>query len=196
MMLHRFGRRTGTVRKTIFCAALLGAAAALSSAHAAETIEALIDRDIRLASTQYAMLLERGKDQAGFPRSDEQGTLKTVGAGDWTAGFFPGSLWYLFEATGNPAWRDAAVRYTALSAPAKFDKSQHDVGFMLGSGYGNGYRLTGNPAYRDALLAGATTLMTRYNPQVGALQSWNVGARSAWTYPVIIDNMMNLELLT
>jgi hypothetical protein len=63
---------------------------------------------------------------------------------------------------------DAAVRYTALTAPAKFDNSQHDVGFMLGSGYGNGCRLTGDPACRDALLAGATTLITRYNPQVGA----------------------------
>jgi unsaturated chondroitin disaccharide hydrolase len=195
-MFHRSDRRTGTVTKTIFCCALLSAAAAVSSARAAETVQALIDRDIRLASTQYTMLLARSKDQPGFPRTDEHGTLRTVGAGDWTAGFFPGSLWYLFEATGNTSWRDAAVRQTALTAPAKFDKSQHDVGFMLGSGYGNGYRLTGDPAYRDALLAGATTLMTRYNPQVGALQSWNVGAHSAWSYPVIIDNMMNLELLT
>src|SRR5206468_3614074 len=75
-------------------------------------------------------------------------------------------------------------------------KTQHDLGFMLGAGYGNGYRLTKDPAYRDALLAGATTLMTRFSPKVGAIQSWDVRPGGAWAYPVIVDNMMNLELLT
>jgi hypothetical protein len=156
----------------------------------------MVDRDIDLATKQYTVLLKRMQDRSGFPRTVDQGAVTTVGVKDWTAGFFPGSLWHLYEATGANSWRDAAARYTALTAAAKFDKSQHDVGFMLGSGYGNGYRLTGNPAYRDALLAGATTLVTRFNPKVGAIQSWNVNASSAWAYPVIIDNMMNLELLT
>jgi uncharacterized protein YyaL (SSP411 family) len=34
--------------------------------------------------------------------------------------------------------------------------------------------------------------MTRYNPNVGATRSWDFGE---WSFPVIIDNMMNLELL-
>jgi unsaturated chondroitin disaccharide hydrolase len=186
--------RLRALTKTISCLVMLGAA--VSSAGAAESVEALVARDMKRAAGQYTLLLERMQDRSGFPRTVEQGALKTVTVADWTAGFFPGSLWYLFEATGDTAWRAAAERYTARTAPAKFDKSQHDLGFMLGAGYGNGYRLTGNPAYRDALLAGATTLMTRFHPQVGAIQSWNVNARSAWTYPVIIDNMMNLELLT
>jgi len=155
----------------------------------------MIDRDFRTAGAQYATLLDKVQGQPGFPRTYEQGKLTMVGPRDWTSGFFPGSLWYLFEATGDAKWRSAAERYTLLTAPAKFDKSQHDVGFMLGAGYGNGYRLTGNPAYRDALLAGATTLITRFNPKVGAIQSWDVWANTTWAYPVIIDNMMNLELL-
>jgi hypothetical protein len=79
-------------------------------------------------------------------------------------------------------------------ASAKFDKTQHDLGFMIGDSYGNGYRLTSDPGYRDALLAAATTLLTRFNPTVGSIQSWEA-ANGKWMFPVIIDNMMNLELL-
>ena len=189
-------QRRETWTKTISLIVMTVATAMAIPAHAAESVAAMVERDVARAAAQYTLLLKNMQDRPGFPRAFEQGSVTDVSVKDWTAGFFPGTLWYLFEATGMPAWRDAAVRYTALTAPAKFDKSQHDLGFMLGSGYGNGYRLTGDPAYRDALLAGATTLMTRFNPKVGAIQSWDVSQRSAWTYPVIIDNMMNLGLLT
>jgi len=193
-MLQASARRTARAAKTIYRALML-AGAATTAAHAAEPVAAMIDRDFRAAGAQYTTLLDQAQGQTGFPRTYEQGRLTMVGPRDWTSGFFPGSLWYLFEATGDAAWRSAAERYTALTSPAKFDKSQHDLGFMLGAGYGNGYRLTGNPAYRDALLAGATTLITRFNPKVGAIQSWDLWANTTWAYPVIIDNMMNLELL-
>ena len=195
-MFDHPARCPGDATKTIFSSVLLGVAMTAFPAHAAETVQAMVERDIALASSQTTQLLASMQNRTGFPRTVEQGELKTVTVGDWTAGFFPGTLWYLFEATGNASWRAAAAEYTARTAPAKFDKSQHDLGFMLGAGYGNGYRLTGNPAYRDALLAGATTLVTRFNPKVGAIQSWNVNEGSKWVYPVIIDNMMNLELLT
>jgi rhamnogalacturonyl hydrolase YesR len=193
-MLQASAWRATRTAKTIYRALILAGVTA-TAAHAAEPVSAMIDRDFRAAGAQYATLLDKAQGQPGFPRTFEQGKLTMVGPRDWTSGFFPGSLWYLFEATGDAKWRSAAERYTLLTAPAKFDKSQHDVGFMLGAGYGNGYRLTGNPAYRDALLAGATTLITRFNPKVGAIQSWDPWANTTWAYPVIIDNMMNLELL-
>ncbi|MES2900735.1 MAG: glycoside hydrolase family 88 protein [Pseudomonadota bacterium] len=160
---------------------------------------ALIKRDLAIASTQYTILLEKVKGKPGFPRTVENGEVKMVGVRDWTIGFFPGSLWYLAEATGEPKWRAAAAQYTAASAPAKFDNSNHDLGFML-SGFTHGLRLgfgtpEGAPSYRDALLAGATTLATRFNPRVGSIQSWNIPKDKDWTFPVIVDNMMNLELL-
>ncbi len=37
-------------------------------------------------------------------------------------------------------------------------------------------------------------LSTRFNPNVGCIRSWD-HHRDKWQYPVIIDNMMNLELL-
>jgi uncharacterized protein YyaL (SSP411 family) len=186
-------RHTTGTAKTFACGITLIAAS--TQAMAAEPIADLIKKDFQAAAAQYRTLLTATQGKPGFPRTVENGALKNVGVGDWTAGFFPGSLWYLFEATGDQAWKTAAIRYTLDTAPAKFDKSQHDLGFMLNSGYGNGLRLTGDPSYRDALLAGATTLITRFNPKVGAIQSWDVRPGGAWAFPVIIDNMMNLELL-
>ncbi|RZA34112.1 MAG: glucuronyl hydrolase [Lysobacteraceae bacterium] len=175
---------------------LASAASVASPATAEESSAQLIRRSIATASTQYTTLLAQSQGKPGFPRTLENGEVKLVEVKDWTAGFVPGSLWYLFEATGKASWRAAAADYTARMAPAKFDKSQHDLGFMLGASYGNGYRLTKDPAYRDALLAGATTLVTRFNPKVGSIQSWDLWKNTTWTFPVIVDNMMNLELLT
>ena len=74
----------------------------------------------------------------------------------------------------------------------KHNKGTHDLGFMLYCSFGNALRLTGDTAaYKEILLTGAESLITRYNPTVKAIRSWE-----GWTYPVIIDNMMNLEFLT
>ncbi|MDR7049371.1 rhamnogalacturonyl hydrolase YesR [Duganella sp. 3397] len=182
---------------------LIGLGLAFSMAagplYAAETKDDLIARDIALAARQYSTLLENIEGKQGFPRTMEDGEISMVSTRDWTSGFFPGALWYLAEATGDAKWRTAAARYTANTASAKFDKSTHDIGFILNCGYGNGLRLdeygAGGIAYRDALLAGATTLVTRFNPKVGSIQSWNLRPDQDWKFPVIVDNMMNLELL-
>ena len=192
-MFHPSARPARRVAATLSCAQAFVAAGA--AAQSPEPVAAMVARDLQAAATQYGGLLERVRARPGFPRTVEHGDVKTVGPLDWTSGFFPGSLWYLYEATGDAKWRSAATRYTAETAPAKFDKTQHDLGFMLGSGYGNGLRLTGDPAYRDAMLAGATTLLTRFNPKVGSIQSWDLWPNSTWAFPVIIDNMMNLEML-
>ncbi len=168
--------------------------AAAAPARAAEPMADVIRKDFAVAASQYSLLLDKVKDKPGFPRTVVNGEVKMVGVRDWTIGFFPGSLWLLSEATGDAKWRSAAAQYTAASAPAKFDKTNHDVGFML-SGFSQGLRLGADPAYRDALLAGATTLVTRFNPKVGSIQSWSTRAEKDWTFPVIVDNMMNLELL-
>jgi len=152
-----------------------------------------VDAAIAAAAEQTAGMLAQLQGRTGVPRTFEKGQLKLVGATDWTCGFFPGELWLLYEATGDARWREAATRYTALVEPAKNLRSTHDVGFMLNCSFGQGLRLTGSAAYRDVLLTGAASLATRFNPTVGCIRSWDFGA---WKFPVIIDNMMNLELLT
>lgn len=127
------------------------------------------------------------------PRSFIDGKLKLVGAQDWTSGFFPGSLWYLFEYTQEAKWKTAAQRYTEGLESLKDFRGHHDVGFMLNSSFGNGYRLTQDPRYRSVLIQGAQSLTTRFAPAVGMIRSWDY---PPWQFPVIVDNLMNLELLT
>lgn len=127
------------------------------------------------------------------PRTQENGKLKLVKGSDWTSGFFAGELWLLYEYTGKQQWLTAAKKYTALLEEQKFNGGTHDLGFMIYCSFGNGYRLTGDTAYRSVIVQAAKTLCTRFNRATGVIQSWNKNDR--WNYPVIIDNMMNLELL-
>lgn len=129
------------------------------------------------------------------PRSvNEDGTPHIVKSSDWTSGFFPGCLWYGYELTGNEQLKEAAVDYTWRVEDQKFNGRTHDMGFKVYCSFGNAYRLTKDPIYRDVLIQSAATLITRFNPTVGCLRSWDHN-KDKWDYPVIIDNMMNLELL-
>ena len=119
---------------------------------------------------------------------------------DWRSGFFPGTLWYLYELTGDSTLLPYARKYTEAVADAQYLKWHHDVGFMIGSSFGNGYRLTGDSAYACAVVEAAKSLSTRFRPNAGIIQSWDVDPGSereakGWACPVIIDNMMNLELM-
>lgn len=129
------------------------------------------------------------------PRAlNADGSLHLIPSRDWVSGFFPGTLWFMYQFTGQPKWKEAAEKYTVRLEQEQFNGGTHDMGFKMMCSYGKGYELTGNPAYRDVLIQSARTLITRYNPVVGAIRSWDHN-RDKWQYPVIIDNMMNLELL-
>ena len=139
------------------------------------------------------------KDGAGqslvSPRSIEKdGKLKMVRSKDWCSGFFPGCLWYIYEQTNHDKWKKLAEKYTSKIADQQWNGGTHDMGFKMYCSYGNGYRLTKDAGYRDILIQSAKTLITRFNPKVGCIRSWDHNA-DKWDFPVIIDNMMNLELL-
>jgi unsaturated chondroitin disaccharide hydrolase len=154
----------------------------------------VINSAFATSAKQYEWMIAHLPENAHLPRTFEHGKLVQTTARDWTRGFFPGSLWYLFEATGDAKWRASAERYTALLESDQHNNWTHDVGFILYCSYGNGLRLTGNPAYRDILLNGAKAASSRYYPSVGAIKSWDRSV-AGFKFPVIIDNMMNLELL-
>ena len=173
---------------------LLALVAGLRAAEPA--LPAVIDSALATSAQQYEwMLAHLPADPAKpLPRTFEHDKLVTIPSADWTSGFFPGSLWYLYEATGEAKWRASAEKFTAYLEPEQHNTGTHDIGFMLYCSYGNGLRLTGNAAYKSVLLNGAKSLSTRFNPTVGAIKSWDHGV-GKFTYPVIIDNMMNLELM-
>lgn len=154
----------------------------------------MADKTLDLALRQYKLMAAHVPDNV-LPRSTsmKDGSLVTADSEWWTAGFYPGTLWYLYEYSKDNAIKQEAVKRTALVEKEKNNKGTHDLGFMMYCSFGNGLRLTKNPAYKDVLLTSARSLCTRFNPAVGCIKSWDHGA---WQFPVIIDNMMNLELLT
>ena len=135
-----------------------------------------------------------GKPELVAPRTIENDQLKMVTSRDWTSGFFPGSLWFLHEYNGNEQWKTAAQQFTSKIEREKTNAGTHDMGFKIYSSFGAGYRLTKDPKYREVIIESARTLSTRFNRNVGCIRSWD-HHREVWQFPVIIDNMMNLELL-
>ena len=129
------------------------------------------------------------------PRNIEaDGSLRLVASRDWTSGFFPGVLWYMYEYTQDDFWKQKAIDFTMPLEREKYNGGTHDMGFKIFCSFGNGYRLTKNENYKNIILQSAETLCTRYKENVGCLRSWDHNG-DKWQCPVIIDNMMNLELL-
>jgi len=132
----------------------------------------------------------------GFPRSVnlKTSTIKKVPSKDWTNGFFAGNLWQIYELTGNEDFKKKAKEWTAFIEKEKHNNRTHDMGFKVFCSFGNGLRLEDNQVYKDIIVKSAQTLSTRFNENIGSIRSWDFN-KDIWQFPVIIDNMMNLELL-
>lgn len=145
-------------------------------------------------------MVKAASDNNGNPRTvmPDGKTAWSKNTFDWTMGFFPGSCWLLYEMSGDSKWMNAAKKQQELFVNMT-SHSHHDLGFVFNCSYGNAYRLTGDSTYLKVLLKAGKTLMNRYNRKVGCIKSWNTEygwqAKRGWAFPVIIDNIMNLELL-
>lgn len=140
------------------------------------------------AKSMLPDVLESGK----LPRSIEKGMRLTD---DWTSGFYPGILWYLYEYTNDNFWKENAEKVTVFLEKEQYNTSDHDIGFRIYCSYGNGLRLTGNTDYAKVIVQAAKSLSTRYNDKTQTIRSWEPNLKKDWKWPVIVDNMMNLELL-
>ena len=159
-----------------------------------------VDAELTYCVKQSANALKLIPNEGDIPRSiatDSQ-EWNYVDYKDWTSGFWPGELWYLYEYTGDHKWKTAADKYTNYLAPLAVTPAlDHDLGFQVFNSFGNGYRLTKNPAYKDIILKAADTLATLFNPKVGTILSWpRKVPNMEWPqHNTIMDNMINLELL-
>ncbi len=160
-----------------------------------------VKKSFKHAERQTALLIKEtekadkgAKDELVVPRTLEDGKLKLSNSAWWTSGFFPGTIWYLYEYNKKPVWLQEAKKYTTMLEKEQFNTGTHDLGFMMYCSFGNGYRLTGDTAYRSIIIQSAKSLSKRFSPSTGVIRSWDHN-RDKWEYPVIIDNMMNLELL-
>jgi unsaturated chondroitin disaccharide hydrolase len=158
-----------------------------------QEMQKLIDENLQLAGKQYKYM-QKLLPIDKLPRSYDsvKNELILSGTDWWCSGFYPGTLWYLYEYTKDKTLKAEAIRSTALLEKEKNNTGTHDLGFMLYCSYGNGYRLTKDNSYKNIMITGARSLSTRFNSLIGCIKSWN---SSRWQFPVIIDNMMNLEFL-
>lgn len=177
---------------------------ALGNTRAQETEKAFIKENMEFAARQCKLMLKtpaQGKEGKGvMPHSmRKDGTASKGSVYLWTAGFFPGTLWYLSDYNGDKALQDSALVYTRKMEPVKTFTDNHDIGFMMYCSYGNANRFAPQKSYNDILIESARSLCTRYSPVTGTIKSWNSWRSwndgTVFKYPVIIDNMMNLELL-
>ncbi len=160
-----------------------------------KALEDVINESLQICQEKSLILAGTYKNKHNIlPRACEKGKIITVGSADWTSGFFPGVLWYLYENSSSNEVLSYAKEYTSRLEKEQFTTDNHDIGFILNCSYGNGYRLTNDSNYLKVLINGAESLATRFNPNVGLIRSWDFH-KDLWQYPVIIDNMMNLELL-
>ena len=173
---------------------------AVISCNRQESMEELTARVFERASSQFlildakmdSVLVADGGDFV-YPRSIKaDGTLWTSDYKWWCSGFYPGSLWYVYEYTGDEKYKDLALKYQAGLEPLRYRTDDHDIGFQLMCSYGNCLRITGDTSCVPVIVDGANSLATRFNPVVGCTKSWDT---QKYAYSVIIDNMMNLELL-
>lgn len=154
----------------------------------------LIEDNLQFAVSQYNLLASKTPASV-MPRTfnASKNELVTSATDWWTSGFFPGTLWYLFESTGDTSMKAEAERRLAILEKEKYYTGNHDLGFMIYNSFGNAYRITGKPEYKYVVLTAAATLSKRYRPGIQSIQSWNGATPNDCL--VIIDNMMNLELL-
>ena len=182
--------------KILFSAFLFGLLISCNPGISEKKIVSHFEGQAAVMLEEIARLKQNGnaKDLVSPRTLDQNGELVMVPTKDWTSGFFPGILWYMYELTGEEQWLQKAREFTKQIEIEKFNGGTHDMGFKIYCSFGNEYRLTGENASRTVIIEAATKLSERFNPVIGCIRSWDHNA-DKWRFPVIIDNMMNLELL-
>nr|WP_317233176.1 glycoside hydrolase family 88 protein [Sphingobacterium sp. PCS056] len=152
-----------------------------------------IQQNLNDAAQQIKVLANETPDEK-FPKTFENNKEVFSSSSWWCSGFYPGTLWYLYEGTQDRGLLQKVEEKLPYLEKEKYNKGTHDLGFMLFCSFGNGLRLTGDSVkYKDVLVTGAASLASRFNETTKTIRSWD---HKPWHYPVIIDNMMNLEFLT
>ena len=152
-----------------------------------------LNKNIR---TRFSNLLDFPVDSVAIPRSMNisTGVYKKVKSKDWTSGFFPGTLWQIYQLTGEVKYKEKAAVWNAFIEKEKYNGTTHDIGFKVYGSFGKGLAVENNEKYKKIIVKSAQTLISRFNPKIGAIRSWD-HSKELFDYPVIIDNMLNLELL-
>ena len=163
-------------------------------------LDSLIPSVVSFASARMRRAVDALDPRDGYPRAtNADGRWNLLPATSWTSGFFAGSLWQMFDLTGDSLWAKAAKRWTEGLASNASRTDTHDLGFLVFNSFGKAIQHGDESRAREVVLTASRSLVSRFNPAVGAIKSWDTeqatDGRAKWAFPVIIDNMMNLEML-
>ncbi|HQK40081.1 MAG TPA: glycoside hydrolase family 88 protein, partial [Flavobacterium alvei] len=165
----------------------------LFSSCAGNKLDKQIDFALSRGVNQYSYMMKNLPENR-YPKTyyaDKQ-KFETSKSDWWCSGFYPGTLIYLDEATKKSVFEKEIDRVFQDLQKEQFNKTTHDLGFMMFCSFGNANRLNPTPEYATILMNSAKSLASRFDGKVGCIKSWDAKDDS---YLVIIDNMMNLELL-
>jgi len=182
-----------TLKKTVLALLLFCATVAQAQLSVDRKLLKHIDGYLEDAAAQYK-LLQQNRPAAEFPKTyfPVTGKYEWSNSGWWCSGFYPGTLLYLYQQTGDTALYNEALRMLQLLEKEKNNTTTHDLGFMMYNSFGNANNLKPSPQYKDIIITSARSLSKRFNPKTGCIKSWDSKTEE---FLVIIDNMMNLELL-
>ena len=126
---------------SIGCSCLAACAPTVSSEQTAVD-EALAYCDRQVHRTLSELQKENGIDYTMMPKNILSGerhwNCRKADKEEWTGGFWPGILWYDYEATGNDTIRQEAERFTeSLEFFSRIPAYDHDLGFLVFCSYGN-----------------------------------------------------------
>jgi len=150
----------------------------------------LIDKNLKDAASQYKVLMKNVPADS-LPETFEKGRSKSISPKNWVSGFYPGTLFLIYQGTKDKAIYQAGLAKLPIMEPIK-NIDSHDIGFMMYDSFGIANQIKPSEEYKQVLLTSAQSLIKRYNPVVKSIMSWN---SKPGEFRVIIDNMMNLELL-
>ena len=148
------------------------------------------------AADKVARIAER--IGTGFPHASVNGTYALEAPHWWTAGFWPGMLWQLYEGSGNERFRVLAegCEDRLDEVLHRYEKLDHDMGFMWTLTSIASYRLTGSENSRRRALQAANYLAGRFNLKGRFIRAWNPWSEGEDNSGIaIIDCCMNMPLL-
>ena len=103
--------------KTKFFSMLLLASFAISCGGGKEATQDIIQENVEFAKAQLAHLIDAAEagDTLQIPSSYKNGKIEFVPTDDWVSGFFAGTLWYMYELTGDEFYAQKAQKHTEIS---------------------------------------------------------------------------------
>lgn len=167
---------------------------ALALVSCKESMESLTER-VFLFAEQQCLLMEQQLSDVNTPRTyTPQGVFVTASLSWWCSGFYPGTLWLVYDQTGNVTIREYAERNSLKLSDVGACQASHDLGFQYWCSYGHAFQSTADTSWLPTIEDAARRLAQRFSPKVGCIRSWGA-LNETRNFKVIIDNMMNLELL-